>query len=260
MTRFILTAILGLAVSRDVAAAEPPPGFVSLWNGRDLAGFHYMDTFDIRKLAAMSEADRAARLAKWAKDSEGHWWVEGDIIVNDGKGAFLTTDKDYGDIELLIEYRTVPLADSGIYLKAAPQVQIWDWTEKAKFNLGADKGSGGLWNNSKGAPGKDPLVLADKPFGEWNSFRIIQVGERTSVWLNGKLVVNHARMENTYWTKDKTAPLPRVGPILLQTHGGEIRWRNVYVREIPAAEANTILASHGSEGFASIFNGHDLDG
>ena len=49
MTRFILTAILGLAVSRDVAAAEPPPGFVSLWNGRDLAGFHYMDTFDIRK-------------------------------------------------------------------------------------------------------------------------------------------------------------------------------------------------------------------
>src|SRR5205085_6981417 len=126
-------------------------------------------------------------------------------------------------VELLIEYKTVPKADSGIYLRAAPQVQIWDYTDPSKFALGADKGSGGLWNNSKGAPGKDPLVLADRPFGEWNSFRIVQVGERTSVWLNGKLVVDHARMENTYWEKDRKTPLPRTGPILLQTHGGEIR-------------------------------------
>src|SRR5437868_6756968 len=98
MTRFILTTVLLLAVSRPLTAAEAPAGFTPLWNGRDLAGWHYMDTFDIRKLAAMSEPDRAARLAKWANDSQGHWWVEGDQIVNDGKGAFLTTDKDYGDI------------------------------------------------------------------------------------------------------------------------------------------------------------------
>ena len=104
-------------------------------------------------------------------------------------------------------------------------------------------------------------MLADKPFGEWNSFRIIQVGkERTTVYLNGKLVVDHARMENTYWTKDKSGPLPRIGPILLQTHGGEIRWRNIFIREIPSAEANAILAKHGDDGFVSIFNGHDLDG
>ncbi|HEY1376405.1 MAG TPA: family 16 glycoside hydrolase, partial [Gemmataceae bacterium] len=60
--------------------------------------------------------------------------------------------------------------------------------------------------------------------------------------------------------KDRKAPLPRTGPILLQTHGGEIRWRNLYVREIPSAEANAILAKHGDEGFQSVFNGHDLDG
>src|SRR5204862_596403 len=129
------------------------------------------------------------------------------------------TDKAYGDIEFFIEYKTVPKADSGIYLRATPQVQIWDSTEKAKFNIGADKGSGGLWNNSPGAPGKDPLVLADKPFGEWNSFRIIMVGARVSVWLNDKLVVDHALLENYY---DRKKPLPARGPIELQTHGNEI--------------------------------------
>mgnify|MGYP006192395349 CR=1 FL=1 len=60
----------------------------------------------------------------------------------------------------------LPGADSGIYLRGTPQVQIWDFTkEGGKWNLGADKGSGGLWNNSPGTAGKDPAVLADKPFG-----------------------------------------------------------------------------------------------
>src|SRR5207245_3230422 len=140
---------------------------------------------------------------------------EGEELVNDGQGAYATTEKDYGDFELLVEYRTVPKADSGIYLRGVPQVQIWDYTEKEKFNLGADKGSGGLWNNSPGAPGKDPLVLADKPFGEWNSFRITQVGERVTVFLNDKLVVDHARLEN-FWTRKM--PILKQAPIHMQTH------------------------------------------
>ena len=120
-------------------------------------------------------------------------------------------------------------ADSGVYLKATPQIQIWDFTEAGgKWNIGADKGSGGLWNNSKDNPGKDPLVLADKPFGEWNKLRVIQIGARTTVYLNDKLVVDHAIMEN-YWDRD--VPLIRRGPIQLQTHGGEIRWREIKARE-----------------------------
>ena len=38
-------------------------------------------------------------------------------------------------------------------------------------------------------------------------------------------------------------PLPKTGKILLQTHGGEIRWRNLFVREIPPAEAKKLLAA-----------------
>ena len=170
----------------------------------------------------------------------------------------MTTDKAYGDIEFLIDYKTVAKADSGIYLKATPQVQIWDFTkEGGKWNIGADKGSGGLWNNSVGAPGKDPLVLADKPFGEWNSFRILMIGECVTVYLNTKLVVDFARLEN-FW--NKKLPLSKTGHIQLQTHGGEIRWRNIMVREIPTAEANEILREHNSKGFESVFNAKDFSG
>jgi hypothetical protein len=259
-------ALVGLwGCSSLQALNQPPKGFSQLFNGRDLTGFRGGDTFDHRKLLAMPEADRAAQIAKWtktlteidAKTGKPNWHVENGELVNGGNGAYATTEKDYGDFELLLEYKTVPLADSGIYLRGVPQVQIWDSTEKAKFNIGANKGSGGLWNNSPGAPGKDPLVLADKPFGQWNSFRIVMVGSRVSIWLNGKSVVQHAVMENYY---DRKKPIPARGPIQLQTHGGEIRWKNVFIREIGGTEANQILASHGQEGFKSIWNGKDLSG
>src|SRR5262249_21467270 len=176
------------------------------------------------------------------------------------------TEAEFGDIEWRIEYRTVPKADSGIYLRGTPQVQIWDWNQPfdpKNPNRKPHLGSGGLFNNTPGAPGRDPLVLADKPFGEWNTFRILQVGERTTVYLNGKFVVDFARMEN-YWGKqaklNPLPPLPKAGKILLQTHGGEIRWRNLFVREIPAAEANELLRKHDAAGFESVFNGKDFTG
>lgn len=238
-------------------AAVAKPGFVELFNGRDLTGWRGGNTYDPRWLASIGAEARDAQIDKWTSTIARHWKVENGELVNDGDGDYLTTIKDYGDIELLIDYKTVARADSGVYLRGTPQVQIWDSTEVAKFNIGADKGSGGLWNNSPGAPGKDPLVLADRPFGEWNTLRIIQVGERTTVYLNDKLVVDHARMENYF---DRKQPLIRKGPIQLQTHGGEIRWRNVKVREIGRDEATEFLCSKGGDGFKSVFNGVDFDG
>lgn len=258
----VLTASAALVAATGCAGFaqalnQPPAGFKALFNGQDLTGWRGGDTFDHRKYLAMDPAARTKQDAEWTADMQKHWSIQNGELVNDGHGKYATTVEDYGDFELLVDYRTVALADSGIYLRGVPQVQIWDFTEKAKFNLGADKGSGGLWNNSPGAPGKDPAVLADKPFGEWNSFRIVMVGSRVSVWLNGKQVVKHALMENYY---DRKLPIPAKGPIELQTHGGEIRWRNVFIREIGAAEAGRILASHGEEGFQSVFNGRDFAG
>jgi len=253
-----LAAVLATPLATPAATPQPPKGFVALFNGKDLAGWHGMPHQDPYKLAAMPEAERKALLKRWDEDAKQHWSVQNGELVNDGHGAYATTDKEYGDFELLIDYKTVAKADSGIYLRATPQVQIWDYTkEGGKWGIGADKGSGGLWNNSPGAAGKDPLVLADKPFGEWNSFRIILVGERATVWLNGKLVVNNARMENYY---NRKAPLLKKGPIQLQTHGGEIRWRNIYLREIPADEANRLLRQRSAAGFVDMFNGKDFTG
>ncbi|WP_435006679.1 3-keto-disaccharide hydrolase [Tundrisphaera lichenicola] len=262
--RAIFSALLacGLASTISPAAlddtAKPPEGYVAIFNGEDLSGWHGMPHFDPRKLAEMSEADRAAKIAEWTADAKKHWSVQDGDLVNDGFGAYLTTDKDYGDIELLIDYKTVPKADSGIYLRANPQVQIWDYTkEGGKQEIGADKGSGGLWNNSPGAKGKDPIELADKPFGEWNRLKIIQIGARTTVYLNDKLVVDHATMENFF---DRKSPHFATGPIQLQTHGGEIRWKNIYLREIPPAEANMTLAEKGEPGLSPIFDGKSTEG
>ena len=238
--------------------ADPPAGFTALFNGRDTTGWYGLPQIDPAKLAAMRADERAQKRAVDDVEFRKHWRVESGELVNDGSGPFATTDRDYGDIELRLEYRTVAKADSGIYLRGTPQVQIWDTTEAGgKWKDGADKGSGGLWNNSPGAPGKDPLTKVDKPFGEWNALRIVQAGERTWVWLNGTLTVDGARMEN-FW--DRTAPLPKSGPIQLQTHGGEIRWRNVFLRELPASEATTLLSKRTEAGFESVFNGKDWRG
>jgi hypothetical protein len=278
LTALLVTAAGPTARLEAADAVKPPPGFTPLFNGHDLAGWRGGDTFDHRKLLAMPEDQREAQIAKWTDTMKAHWSASNAELVNDGQGAYATTERDYGDFELLLEYKTVPLADSGIYLRGCPQVQIWDHTNPKEFKNGAQKGSGGLWNNSPGAPGKDPLVLADKPFGEWNSVRVIMLGARVTVWLNQKLVVDNALMENYY---DRKTPVPPAGPIQLQTHGGEIRWRNIFLREIGAAEANRMLwrAKPGNglqtandlsaeekkgnlaqDGFQTVFNGRDFTG
>ncbi|MEM9942541.1 MAG: DUF1080 domain-containing protein [Planctomycetota bacterium] len=248
------------ALQISLGYGQAPNGFDPLFNGKDLAGWYAIKTQSPRSFSDQSAEQQKAAIDQARKSTSEHWRVENGEIVNDGQGPYLTTDRHFRDFELLIEYKTVPGADSGIYLKATPQVQIWDYTDQNKFGIGADKGSGGLWNNSAGSPGKDPLVKADKPFGEWNQFRILQVGSRTSVWLNGKMVVDHAVMENRHWGRQTGLPLVNRGPIQLQTHGGEIRWRNIYVRELAPEEANSILASHDSDGFESIFNGTNFEG
>lgn len=246
-------ALLALAViasmSTQTTQAGPPEGFTAIFDGKTLNGWHGHNPHSKAKLEAQQEEFKA------------HWRAENDELVNDGNGPYATTDKEYGDVEFHIDYKTVAKADSGIYMRGTPQIQIWDYTkEGGKWKIGADKGSGGLWNNSRTKVGKDPLVLADKPFGQWNAFRIIQLGARTTIYLNDKLVVDKAPLEN-FWDRKGNTPLAAKGPIHLQTHGGEIRWRNINIREIPSEEANALLrGDDAAQGFTSIFNGKDLTG
>jgi hypothetical protein len=216
-------------LSLPLFAETPPEGFRSLFNGKDLSGWHGLNPHQGPKLTGEK---KAADLAKQRADFPQHWRVENGELVNAGTGPYATTDEDFGDIELRIEYKTVAKADSGIYLRGTPQVQIWDLHQvfdPKKPDRKPHLGSGGLFNNTPGSPGRDPLVIADQPFGEWNTFRIVQQGDVTTIWLNGKLVVDHAKMES-YW--DRPQPLPAKGPIMLQTHGGEIRWRHLFLKTL----------------------------
>ncbi len=236
-----LTALL-IASLATLHAADPvpPKGFRAIFNGKDLTGWHGLNPHSVAKLEGEK---RDAMLEKMRGEFAQHWHVENGELVNVGTGPYATTDEELGDIELLIEYKTVPHADSGIYLRGAPQVQIWDINQPSvpeKPDRNPNKGSGGLFNNTPKTLGRDPLMVADKPFGQWNTVRIRQIGARTWVTLNNRVVVEGAEMEN-YW--DKTKPLPAKGPIMLQTHGGEIRWRNIFVREIGDDEAKRTLAS-----------------
>ena len=233
---FLCTPLAAL----HAAEPAPPKGFRPLFNGRDLTGWHGLNPHAVVKLTGEK---REANLQEQRADFPKHWRVEKGELVNAGTGPYATTDEEFGDIELLLEYQTVAGADSGVYLRGNPQVQIWDVNQAddpKKPDRHPNKGSGGLFNNAPKTLGRDPIAAVDKPFGQWNTLRIRQAGARTWVTLNTRAVVEGAIMEN-FW--DKTQPLPAKGPIMLQTHGGEIRWRNIYVRELSAAEVAKDLAT-----------------
>ncbi len=245
--RFLLVLLLAAAATTSNApGSEPaaPEGFRAIFNGKDLDGWFGLNPHSVARL---NGEQKEASLKQQRADFAEHWRIEDGELVNDGHGPYANTEEEFGNIEFLIDYRTVAGADSGIYLRGTPQVQIWDSNQvfdPKKPTRKPHLGSGGLFNNTEGNPGRHPLVVADKPFGEWNQFRIRQIGSRTWVWLNEQLVVDGAVMEN-YW--DRSQPLPAKGPIMLQTHGGEIRWRNLFVREISQAEAAEILAAASDE-------------
>ena len=233
----------------------PPAGYRTLFNGRDLTGWYGLNPHEV---AGLTGEPRDAKLAAQRGEFAKHWRVENGELVNDGHGPYATTEQEWGDIELWIDYKTVAGADSGIYLRGLPQVQIWDWNQPYDLKNPQRKphlGSGGLFNNTPGTAGRDPRVKADRPFGEWNRFRIRQVGARTWVWLNGELVVDDAPLEN-YQARGEA--IPPKGPIHLQTHGGEIRWKNLFVREIGAEEGLRIVAAADAEKRARLAGGLTL--
>jgi hypothetical protein len=233
----------------------PPKGFKALFNGKDLSGWRGLGHVDPYEIAKWNDEQRKEKQAVANENMRKHWKVENGEIINDGEGVYLTTEKDYGDMEFVVDWKMTPGTDSGIYLRGSPQVQIWDSLNKVDPNIGIEKGSGALWNNK--GPGRWPLVKADKPVGEWNTFYIRMIGERVTVYFNDQLTVDNAPLEN-FWNREK--PIFPTGPIQLQTHGGEMRFRNVFIREIGPEEANSILQAQDQAGFKSIFNGKDLDG
>jgi hypothetical protein len=210
-------------MSKYLQSMPGEEGFVPMFNGKDLTGWQGLVENPVAR-AGMKPAELTKKQAEANKKMLENWSVRDGCIWFNGSGENLCSIKEYGDFELIADWKISKEGDSGIYLRGSPQVQIWD---TSRVDVGAQVGSGGLYNNQKNE--SKPLKVADNPVGDWNSLRIIMIGDKVTVWLNGILVVDNITMEN-YW--DRSIPIFPKGAIELQAHGTDLAFRDIYVREI----------------------------
>ena len=240
----LLVLSTGVALAPPASAEDPPAGFVSLFNGKDLAGW------------------------KVPAGDGGHWKVVDGVIDYDAESEAaedkaLWSEKAYGDFVLRLEWRiketpwvnphvkivlpsglhkkgpdgkdvdiAVPDSDSGVYLRGEPksQVNIWCWPV----------GSGEVYGyrTDESMPpavraGVTPKTIADRDIGEWNDFDITMKGDRLTVVLNGVTVIEGAQLPG----------VPPKGKVALQHHGDKkdgkwvsppalVQFRNISIREL----------------------------
>ena len=231
---------------RTASDGASPQGFVSLFNGKDLDG--------------------------WTTRQPGHhaWSVVDGVIdcnprTDTPKDHDLWSAKEYADFELWVDWRikespyvnrkariilpdgsykkddsgnviavTAPNTDSGVFLRGQhkSQVNIWCWPV----------GSGEVWGyrtdpkfSAMVHAGVTPKENADRPIGEWNTFRIVMKGERLTVTLNDKRIIDDAELPG----------VPRKGPLALQLHAerkdGEwgaslVQFRNIRIKELTSSK------------------------
>lgn len=226
-------------------------GYQPIFNGKNLWGWKGLVENPVVR-SKMTKEELAKAQAKADEEITAGWKVENGELIFTGKGKNLCTDKVYGDFEMFVDWKLYPgdEPDAGIYLRGTPQVQIWD---TARVNVGAQVGSGGLYNNKQNQD--KPLKVADLKLGYWNTFHIKLIGERVTVYLNGELVVNNVIMEN-YW--DRKQPLFSFGEIELQAHGSKVAYRDIYVKELVRPEPFKLSKEEVDEGYEVLFDGTDM--
>lgn len=239
------------AIEKYLAEApDATTGFVSIFNGKDLNGWKGLVANPIAR-GKMTPAQLAAAQVKADEVMLTGWEIKDGVLYFTGHGDNLCTDKKYGDFEMYIDWMIEPAGDAGIYLRGAPQVQIWDTSRR---EVGAEVGSGGLYNNSRN-PSK-PTALADNAIGEWNTFYIKMVGERVTVHLNGIPVAENVILEN-YW--DRSIPIFNEEQLELQAHGTLVGYRDIYVKELPKVEPYQLSSTEKAEGFKVLFDGVSMN-
>jgi len=241
-----LSLLLAIPPLNAQDAPPAPEGFKSIFKGY-LTGWQGDNPAVTVKL---QPPYRKKAIEGMQEEFKAHWKVENGELVHDGQPPIASTLDTFRDIELKTEFLAAAKDEGGIYLKGAPKIQLGN----------ADTGSGALVNNTAGAPGQTPLVKADKAYGEWNQLRILQLGSRPTVEVNGQKVVDHAIMEN-FWYKNRQIPLPPAGPIMLESTAGALRWKEIQVRAVPAEEATAVLrGDDAAQGFTPLFDGKGFEG
>jgi HEAT repeat protein len=238
------------SIRKHIADITGKPGFTAMFNGTDLTGWKGLVENPIVR-AKMNPDTLAAAQAKADKIANDGWFAKDGLLVFSGHGENLCTVKQYGDFEMFVDWKITKEGDAGIYLRGSPQVQIWDTSRRS---VGAEVGSGGLYNNQKYQ--SKPLVLADNAIGEWNSFHIIMRGDKVTVYLNGVLVTDNVVLEN-YW--DRSLPIFIKEQIELQAHGTYVAYRDLYIKELSGSAPFVMSNEEKKDGFSVLFDGSNLD-
>ncbi|HEX5025485.1 MAG TPA: family 16 glycoside hydrolase [Agriterribacter sp.] len=237
------------AIRKHLTAMPKGEGFVPIFNGSDLTGWKGL-VADPLKRSKMDAKTLEKEQEKADETMRTGWYVKDGLLVFSGKGENLCTAKQYGDFEMYVDWKITKDGDAGIYLRGTPQVQIWD---TSRVDVGAQVGSGGLYNNQKNE--SKPSKLADNAIGDWNSFHITMIGDQVTVYLNGQLVVNNVPLEN-YW--DRNLPIFPQEQIELQAHGTYVAYRDIYLREIPRPKPYVLTKDEKKEGYKILFDGTNL--
>lgn len=187
-------------------------GYVDLFNGKDLTGWH--------------------------APGDGAWGVRnGDLVtLKPGQGGWIRTDRMYRDFDLMLDFWMPEGGNSGVGLRGSSggdpaftgfEVQILDThgQEPGQRNCGAVY---------EAVP---PSEMAVRPGGEWNSYRIRLVGDVLDVWLNGSRIHEGTRLDDRGFFRDPSSPLPlnaraTTGYIALQDHGHAFRFRNIRIMDL----------------------------
>ena len=272
--------LAGLVAASPSTAADntPPPGFVALFNGKDLSGW------------------------KVPEGDGGHWKVVDGVIdydaLSEAKGdKSLWTEQEYGDFVLQVDWRLkeapfinksipyilpdgthakdihgkelrlpLPDADSGVFLRGDGfyQANIWCWPIGSGeiFSIRTDRKSPPALKAAA-----TPITRADRPVGEWNHFEITVKGKTVAIALNGTTVIPGAVIPS----------IPDRGRLAFQHHGTKkdgawtgppslVQFKNVYIKTLPESDAKAarlkgllITGGHDHEvAFYSLFTG-DVD-
>lgn len=202
--------------------SERQEGFVSLFNGRDLTGWHVMG-------------------------NESAWVIEDGVLhaLPGLGGGHIQTEGSYENFILRLEYKNGPNANSGVFFhipqhgrqsRVGGEIQIDDsfGKEPTMYSVGA------LYDKVP------PLSIACRPAGEWNELEIRYEYPRLKVTLNGTVVqdLDVSQDERIRWRK-------RFGPIGLQEHGNHAWFRNVRIKDLGGTDQASWIP---------LFNGKNLDG
>lgn len=188
-----------LAITLDQSAHAKKRNWISLFNGKDLSGWH------LQKLAGANG-----------------WKVQESVYLNTPPSTDIQTDSEYYDFQLHVEFNvTEGNGNSGVYLRDKYEVQIFNSYGKST----SDSGCGALYRRIA------PAVNASKPPGQWQTYDITFIGKRLIVIQNGRKVLDVADVGPMGTGASSNRP-DGPGPLRLQGDHDAVSFRNIRIRPL----------------------------